>query len=122
MRLVVEVQAVGDQLFDVDFRATIGPAAPIAASTPAFPAVRATAFATIASLARRTAAAFTPLPDVVIITGDITDTGQEAEYANVSAILARTLSIPVFVVPGNHDQRLRPNDGAGDDEGSGTGA
>src|ERR1700691_703032 len=53
----------------------------------------------------RVVAAFTPLPDVVIITGDLTDSGQEAEYANLSAILARTLSVPVYVVPGNHDQR-----------------
>ena len=53
----------------------------------------------------RVAAAFTPLPDVVIITGDLTDSGQEAEYANLSAILARTLSVPVYVIPGNHDRR-----------------
>jgi len=53
----------------------------------------------------RVAAAFTPLPDVVIITGDLTENGAEAEYANLSAILGRTLPIPVFVVPGNHDRR-----------------
>jgi Icc protein len=53
----------------------------------------------------RVAAAFRPLPDVVIITGDLTDSGQEAEYANVSAILARTLSVPIYVIPGNHDHR-----------------
>jgi 3',5'-cyclic-AMP phosphodiesterase len=53
----------------------------------------------------RVAAAFIPLPDVVIITGDLTECGQEAEYANLSAILGRTLSIPVYVIPGNHDRR-----------------
>jgi 3',5'-cyclic-AMP phosphodiesterase len=53
----------------------------------------------------RVAAAFTPLPDVVIITGDLTEGGLEAEYANLSAILGRTLSIPIYVIPGNHDRR-----------------
>ncbi len=46
-----------------------------------------------------------PLPDVVIITGDLTEHGLAAEYASVSAILRRTLSMPVYVIPGNHDQR-----------------
>jgi 3',5'-cyclic AMP phosphodiesterase CpdA len=50
-------------------------------------------------------AGFNPRPDVVIITGDLTECGLEAEYANLSAILGRTLSMPVFVIPGNHDHR-----------------
>jgi 3',5'-cyclic-AMP phosphodiesterase len=53
----------------------------------------------------RTVAAFTPRPDVVIITGDLTECGLEAEYANFAAIIARTLSMPVYVIPGNHDRR-----------------
>jgi 3',5'-cyclic AMP phosphodiesterase CpdA len=53
----------------------------------------------------RVAAAFTPKPDVVIITGDLTECGLEAEYANFSAIIARTLTMPVYVIPGNHDRR-----------------
>jgi 3',5'-cyclic-AMP phosphodiesterase len=53
----------------------------------------------------RVVAAFTPRPDVAIITGDLTECGGEAEYANLSAILGRTLPMPVFVVPGNHDRR-----------------
>ncbi len=53
----------------------------------------------------RVVAAFTPRPDVVIITGDLTECGLEAEYANLAAILTRTLTIPIYVVPGNHDQR-----------------
>lgn len=53
----------------------------------------------------RVVAGFTPRPDVVIITGDLTECGLEAEYANLSAMLGRTLSIPVYVIPGNHDQR-----------------
>lgn len=60
---------------------------------------------TLTERACRVAAAFTPLPDVVIITGDLTESGLEAEYANLSAILGRTLSVPVYVIPGNHDQR-----------------
>ncbi len=53
----------------------------------------------------RVAATFAPRPDVVIITGDLTECGLEEEYANLAAILARTLTIPVYVVPGNHDRR-----------------
>jgi 3',5'-cyclic-AMP phosphodiesterase len=53
----------------------------------------------------RVVAAFNPRPDVVIITGDLTECGLTTEYANLSAMLARTLSIPVYVIPGNHDRR-----------------
>jgi Icc protein len=53
----------------------------------------------------RAVAAFTPRPDAVIITGDLTECGLETEYANVSTILARTLPLPVYVIPGNHDRR-----------------
>jgi Icc protein len=54
----------------------------------------------------RAVAAFTPRPDVAIITGDLTECGLETEYANFSAIQARTLAtVPVYVIPGNHDRR-----------------
>jgi 3',5'-cyclic-AMP phosphodiesterase len=53
----------------------------------------------------RVAAGFTPRPDVAIITGDLAECGLEAEYANLSAMLGRTLSMPVYVIPGNHDRR-----------------
>ncbi len=53
----------------------------------------------------RKVAAFVPTPDVVIITGDLTESGSEAEYVNLAAILGRTLTMPVYVVPGNHDER-----------------
>ncbi|RGP36424.1 metallophosphoesterase [Pseudotabrizicola alkalilacus] len=43
-------------------------------------------------------------PDAVLITGDVADGGSEADYALVRRILA-PLSMPVFVVPGNHDRR-----------------
>jgi 3',5'-cyclic-AMP phosphodiesterase len=60
---------------------------------------------TLTERACRVAAAFKPLPDVVIITGDLTENGLAAEYASLSAILGRTLAVPVYVIPGNHDQR-----------------
>jgi 3',5'-cyclic-AMP phosphodiesterase len=53
----------------------------------------------------RAVAAFSSRPDLVIITGDLTECGLESEYANLSAILARTLDIPIYVIPGNHDCR-----------------
>lgn len=53
----------------------------------------------------RVVAAHRPRPDIVIITGDLTECGLEAEYAHLAAILARTLPIPTYVVPGNHDRR-----------------
>jgi 3',5'-cyclic-AMP phosphodiesterase len=53
----------------------------------------------------RAAAHFTPRPDVVVITGDLTESGQAAEYANVVRMLRKWLPMPVFVIPGNHDQR-----------------
>lgn len=43
-------------------------------------------------------------PDAVLITGDVADGGSEADYDLVRQILA-PLSMPVFVVPGNHDRR-----------------
>src|ERR1700733_11049746 len=59
----------------------------------------------------RVVAGLTPRPDVVIITGDLTECGLEAEYANLSAIIARTLKMPVYVIPGNHDRRENPRRG-----------
>src|SRR5262249_18175520 len=53
----------------------------------------------------RAAAHFTPRPDVVVITGDLTESGQDAEYANVVRMLRKWLPMPVFVIPGNHDRR-----------------
>ena len=53
----------------------------------------------------RVAAALKPPPDVVVITGDLTECGLPAEYDNLAAILRRTLSLPVYVIPGNHDRR-----------------
>jgi 3',5'-cyclic AMP phosphodiesterase CpdA len=53
----------------------------------------------------RAVAAFRPLPDVVVITGDLTESGLEAEYANLAALIRTHLAMPVYVIPGNHDRR-----------------
>lgn len=45
----------------------------------------------------------TPLPDVVVATGDLTDHGDAEEYGMLGEILAR-LEVPCFLVPGNHDE------------------
>jgi 3',5'-cyclic-AMP phosphodiesterase len=60
---------------------------------------------TMLERACRAVAAIRPRPDVVLLTGDLTDRGTPEEYANLHAILARTLDIPVFWIPGNHDNR-----------------
>lgn len=43
-------------------------------------------------------------PDVVLITGDLTDCGLVEEYVHLRELLSG-LSAPVFMVPGNHDRR-----------------
>jgi 3',5'-cyclic AMP phosphodiesterase CpdA len=43
-----------------------------------------------------------PAPDGVIASGDLTDCGLAAEYEALARILA-PLSMPVWVIPGNHD-------------------
>jgi 3',5'-cyclic-AMP phosphodiesterase len=46
-----------------------------------------------------------PLPDVVLLTGDLTDQGMAEEYAVLAELLDRTLPLPVLTIPGNHDNR-----------------
>jgi Icc protein len=53
----------------------------------------------------RAVARLDPSPDVVVITGDLTDCGLDEEYANLNRLLRRFLPMPVFVIPGNHDRR-----------------
>jgi 3',5'-cyclic-AMP phosphodiesterase len=48
-------------------------------------------------------AAMRPAPDVVII--DLTEVGGTREYAVLAKLLQRILTIPVYVIPGNHDRR-----------------
>ena len=45
-----------------------------------------------------------PLPDITVITGDLVDRGEPAEYDHLRSLLA-PLRMPVFVIPGNHDAR-----------------
>jgi 3',5'-cyclic AMP phosphodiesterase CpdA len=42
--------------------------------------------------------------DAIIVTGDLTDNGLADEYAELRAILS-DVTIPVFLIPGNHDRR-----------------
>jgi 3',5'-cyclic AMP phosphodiesterase CpdA len=46
-----------------------------------------------------------PLPDLVLITGDLAHRGEPAAYALLADMLARNVRIPVCVIPGNHDDR-----------------
>ncbi len=46
--------------------------------------------------------ALSPRPDVVLVTGDITDFGRPEEYRHAGLLLSR-LTMPYFVIPGNHD-------------------
>lgn len=43
-------------------------------------------------------------PDAVVITGDLTDFGRAEEYAHLRKLLA-PISAPVYLLPGNHDER-----------------
>lgn len=49
-------------------------------------------------------AAFEPRPDVVLVTGDIHNKASDPDYGAVRRHLDR-LEIPVYVIPGNHDDR-----------------
>ncbi len=44
-----------------------------------------------------------PRPDAVLITGDLVDAGGADEYAHLRTLLA-PLPMPVYVLPGNHDE------------------
>ena len=45
---------------------------------------------------------FHPRPDLVVVTGDVTDDGHPEAYAHAATLL-RALRIPALAVPGNHD-------------------
>ena len=48
--------------------------------------------------------AMKPNPDVVLITGDLVDNAAAAEYQLLRSIIA-PLIMPVYLIPGNHDDR-----------------
>jgi Icc protein len=52
-----------------------------------------------------TVAALNPRPDVVVVSGDVTECGRPEEYAMAAEMFRHYLTMPVFVVPGNHDRR-----------------
>jgi Icc protein len=45
-----------------------------------------------------------PLPDLVVATGDLVEGGKPEEYARLRCLLA-PLSMPLYIIPGNHDAR-----------------
>lgn len=72
------------------------------------PACRVVETNALTERALRAVAALRPRPDAVVITGDLTDCGLDAEYGLLAGMLARHLpDIPVYAVPGNHDRRER---------------
>jgi 3',5'-cyclic-AMP phosphodiesterase len=52
----------------------------------------------------RRVTALDPAPDLVIMTGDITEHATEAEYAHALSLLA-PIRQPILAIPGNHDER-----------------
>ena len=56
---------------------------------------------------------FDPLPDAVLATGDLVDAGSAAEYAALRDLLA-PLPMPVYLIPGNHDDRAAMQAAFGD--------
>ncbi|MBI1779133.1 MAG: phosphodiesterase [Proteobacteria bacterium] len=47
---------------------------------------------------------FQPRPDLVLATGDLVDYGRAEEYANLRRVLD-PLQMPLYLIPGNHDDR-----------------
>jgi 3',5'-cyclic AMP phosphodiesterase CpdA len=53
----------------------------------------------------RAVLALDPLPDAVVVTGDLADGARAEEYARVHELL-EPLPMPVHVLPGNHDENV----------------
>lgn len=68
----------------------------------------------LAERALRAIRAFRPRPDAVLITGDLVNNGHPEEYAEFRAILSRSLDLPAYVIPGNHDDRANLRAGLAD--------
>ena len=50
--------------------------------------------------------AMDPQPDLVMITGDLVEKPNDSTYTHFDELIA-PLKAPVFLIPGNHDDRLR---------------
>jgi len=44
------------------------------------------------------------LPDVVVVTGDLVDFGRDEEYLHLATLLD-AITVPIYLIPGNHDDR-----------------
>lgn len=69
------------------------------------PAYRVVETNALAERAFRAVAALRPAPDAVIISGDIVDCGLPEEYELFAWLVRRYLPMPVYAIPGNHDER-----------------
>jgi Icc protein len=61
----------------------------------------------------RALAAVRPVPDALLYTGDLAANGLASEYAVVAELLARLVAMPVYAIPGNHDDRAAMRAGLG---------
>lgn len=59
----------------------------------------------LAERALRAVARLDPAADLVLITGDLADQGEPDAYVLLGDMIARRLPMPVFAIPGNHDDR-----------------
>lgn len=66
------------------------------------PALRIAESNMLSARAVKAVRALLPAADAVIVTGDVADTGDPREY-EVAKELLGALSVPVYVMPGNHD-------------------
>ena len=69
------------------------------------PAYRVAETNMLTERALRAVATRQPAPDLVVITGDLTDCGLPEEYELLAGMLSRNLPMPFHVIPGNHDRR-----------------
>lgn len=74
------------------------------------PAYRVSETNALSERALDVVARLSPRPDLLVITGDLTDCGLPEEYELLRAMLAG-LGMPVLLVPGNHDRRETLIDG-----------
>lgn len=69
------------------------------------PAARVVETNMLAERAFRTLATLRPVPDLLVISGDIAENGLDEEYGNFVQLLERYVRMPVYIIPGNHDRR-----------------